>query len=71
MKQIINVKVKPRSEKQEIIKRDNIYEVKLKSSPKNNKANVELIKILKQYFKKDVRIKLGFKSRNKILEVID
>ena len=42
----IKIKVKPNSKKQEIIKKDNFYLVKLKSVPENNKANLELMKIL-------------------------
>ncbi len=65
----IKIKVKPNSGKQEIIKKDNLYLVKLKSVAKENKANLELIKVLKKYFKQDVEIKSGFTSRNKIVEI--
>jgi len=68
---IIKVKVKPNSGKQEIEEKIDFYLVKVKSSPENNKANIELIKILKKYFKKEIKIKSGFTSRNKIIEVID
>jgi len=43
--------------------------VKLKSVPENNKANVELLKVLKKYFGFPVKIKSGFTSRNKVVEV--
>ena len=65
----IKVKVKPNSGKQEIIKKDNFYLVYLQSSPENNKANIELLKLLKKHFKKEVRIKSGFTSRNKFVEI--
>jgi uncharacterized protein (TIGR00251 family) len=48
---------------------DNNYEVWIKEKPIDGKANEELIKILKKYFKKDVKIVSGFTSRNKIVEV--
>ena len=65
----IKIKVKPNSGKQEIIKKDNFYLVKLKSAAKNNKANLELIKVLKKYFGREVKIKSGFTSRNKVAEI--
>ncbi|MCK4553021.1 DUF167 domain-containing protein [Candidatus Pacearchaeota archaeon] len=65
----IKIKVKPNSGKQEIIKKDNFYLIKLKSPPENNKANIELLKLLKKYFGKEVRIKRGFTSKNKIVEI--
>ena len=67
----LKIKVKPNSGEQSVEKKENFYIVKLKSSPENNKANLELVKVLKKYFKKDVKIKSGFTSRNKILEVLD
>jgi len=45
------------------------YEIWIKEKPINNKANEYLIKLLKKYFKKDVKIKSGFTSRNKVVEV--
>jgi len=66
----IKIKVKPNFGKSEVIKKtEEDYEVKLKSRAENNKANIELIKLLKKYFKTEVRIKSGLKSRNKIIEV--
>jgi len=68
---IININVKPNSRKAEIEKIDDgNYIIKLKSSPENNKANLELIKILKKYFEKEVKIKSGFTSRKKVVEVL-
>ena len=68
---IINVKVKPNSGKQEIKKiSDNEYIVCLKKPAEDNKANVELCKLLQKYFKKPVKIKYGFTSKNKIIEVV-
>jgi len=68
---IIKIKVKPHSGKQEVIKEGKMYNVFLKSIPENNKANIELIKMLKRYFKKEVKIKSGFTSRDKTVEVFD
>ncbi len=67
----IKVKVKPFLGQQSVEKKNDFYLVKLKSRPENNKANIELLKLLKKYFKKNVKIKSGFTSRNKIVEVED
>ena len=66
----INVKIKPSKEEQKIVK-NNDYIVYLKSAPRDNKANIELIKLLKKYFGKNVRIKSGLFSRNKIIEIFN
>lgn len=70
---IIKVKVKPNSGKQEIVesKTSEGYVVSLKSAPENNRANIELTKVLEKYFKKKIKIKSGFTSRSKLIEVID
>lgn len=67
----INVKAHPNSGKQKIARDGKSYNIYLKSSPENNKANIELIKLLKKHFNKEVRIKSGFTSRKKIIEVFE
>ena len=67
---IIKVKVYLLPGKQKIIKKGlDEYEVYLKSRAENNKANVEMIKMLNKYFGKEIRIKSGKTSRRKIVEV--
>ncbi|MDE1848865.1 MAG: DUF167 domain-containing protein [Nanoarchaeota archaeon] len=67
---IINVRVHPDSKKQGIEKKDeNNFIVFLKSPAENNRANAELVNLLHKYFKKEISIKSGLKSRNKIVEV--
>lgn len=68
---IIKVKVRPNSGRQEIIANEEGYIVYLKSAPEDNKANMELVKLLKKHFGKAVRTKSGFISKNKIVEVAD
>ena len=47
------------------------YKIYLKSQAENNKANMELLKLLQKYFNtKDIKIKTGFSSRNKLVEVL-
>lgn len=65
----IKVKVKPNSGRKEVIRKGNGYVVYLKSHPENNKANIELIKLLKKHFDRPVKIKSGLFSKEKIVEV--
>ncbi len=65
----IEIKVKPQSGKSEIILKDEKFIAFLKSPPENNKANLELLKLAKKYFKKDARIVLGKTSKTKVLEI--
>ena len=78
---LIKVKVKTNSNKESVEKispelfseegYEGLYFVKLKSSPEGGKANLELLKVLTRYFKKEVKIKSGFTSREKVVEVLD
>ncbi len=43
----------------------------LTEKPKENKANIELLKILKRHFGREVRIVKGLKSKRKIVVVSD
>ena len=69
---IINVAVKPGSAEQEISKTDDrTFVIRLKSRAENNKANIELVKLLAKYFntqQKNILIAKGKKSRKKIVE---
>ncbi len=66
----IKIKLHPNSSQEKIEKiSDDNYGVWLKEKPLDGKANIELCKILKRYFGKSVKIKSGFTSRNKIIEV--
>ena len=66
----IKVKLHPNSSREKIEKISDLeYSVWLKEKPVDNKANIRLVKILKKELGKDVAIKSGFTSRNKIVEV--
>lgn len=65
----LNLKVVPCSGRREIVEDKSGIKVFLKSSPKKNKANFELIKFLKKYFKKNIRIISGLSSRRKVVKV--
>ena len=66
----IKVKLHPNSSQEKIEKLgEDKYEVWLKEKPIVNKANEKLLKILKKHFKRNVSIKSGFTSKNKIIEI--
>jgi len=71
---IINVRVKTRSSQQKIVKfGDNRFLIYLTEDPENNKANIELIKLLSKHFgvpAKNVVFKHGMTSPDKVLEII-
>ena len=53
------IKVHPNSSQEKIEEIDKNYlEVWIKEKPVNNKANIKIIKILKNYFGKGIKIKL-------------
>lgn len=69
---IINVKVFPNSGREEIVHvSDGEYKIYLKKPAENNKANIELVKILTKHFGEDVKILKGKTSRRKVVEVKD
>jgi len=68
----IKVKLHPSSslEKIEEIEKNKEYEVWIKEKPIEGKANEELVRILKRYFKsREIKITSGFTSRKKIVEI--
>ncbi len=68
---IIKIKVHANSSREKIKRTNNSnYEIWIKEKPIENKANVSIIKLLKKYFKKNIKIKSGLRSKNKIIEII-
>jgi len=70
----IPVKVKPSSRTEELDREGGIFIVKVKEPAKDGKANQAVIKLLAEHFsvsKSQVRILSGFKSRNKVIEVVE
>ena len=66
----IEVKVKTNCGKNKIILKEDKYFVELNAKPKNNEANIELIKFLSKEFKKKLRVVRGLKSRKKLIDVV-
>ncbi len=68
----IKIKLHPSSSREEIKRiREKELEVWIKEKPVNNKANIKLIKLLKKYFHKYIKIVSGFTSKIKTIEVFD
>ena len=66
--------VKPNSKENKIggfDKERNAYRISIKAKPEGNKANIEIIKFISKSLKKKVKIVSGYKSREKIMEIID
>ncbi|MFA6918879.1 MAG: DUF167 domain-containing protein [Patescibacteria group bacterium] len=67
----ILVEVKPNSSKVQVEKiTDQVYKVKLTAPPAEGKANIQLIKVLSDYFevsKSRVTIKTGKTSKTKVV----
>lgn len=69
----IKIKLHPNSSQEKIkeLEKNKEYEVWIKEKPIDGKANEELVKVLKKYFKKNVEIISGFTSRKKIVEFVN
>jgi uncharacterized protein (TIGR00251 family) len=66
----IRLKAHPNSSIEKIQKNsEEDYEVWIKEKAEDNKANVKLVKLLQRFFKKKVKIKSGFTSKKKIMEI--
>jgi len=78
---LIKVKVKPNAGEERVERlSDDLYSedgiegfyfVKLKSSPEGGKANMDLIKLLSRSFDSQAKIKSGYTSRWKVVEIED
>ena len=68
----IQVKVFPKSSRQEVVEKDGVVKVYVKAAPDKGKANSELIGIIAKKYgvkKIDIKIKCGLTSRNKTIEI--
>jgi len=69
----LRIQVKPNSKIQKIIDNKEFLTILLKSKPIQNRANRELIKLLKSKFKgalERIQITSGLKSSDKIIELV-
>lgn len=70
----LTIKVTPKSGKHEIagIMANGRVKIKLKSAPEKGKANEELIELLSEYFgvpRKNIILKIGGKSKEKVVTI--
>jgi len=67
----IKFKVYPGSDKNEIMKKinDDEWKIKIKAPPQKNKANLELLKFLKKNYKLEAEIISGQTARQKLLKI--
>jgi uncharacterized protein (TIGR00251 family) len=65
----INLKVHPNSSSEKISKFENQIEVWVKEKAIDGKANEKVLKLLKNYFGKEIKISSGFFSKKKIIDV--
>ncbi len=65
----MKVKLHPNSSQEKIVDRGESYEIWIKEKAVDGKANEALLRFLKKHFKKRFKIRAGFTSRNKIVEI--
>ncbi len=69
---ILKIEVYPHSGREEIIMvSDSEYKIYLKKPAEDNKANTELLRVLKKHFNKKAKIIKGITSHNKLVEISD
>ncbi len=68
----INIIVKANSKKEKIEydKEKDLYIINVKSPAKENKANLDVVKLINKKFGKNVYIKKGLKSRKKVIDIL-
>lgn len=69
---ILQINIKPNSKRQKIIDNDEFLTILVKSPPIQNKANIELINILKKKLEiasSQIKIVSGLKSTNKSVQI--
>jgi len=66
----LEVKVKVNCSSNKFYSKDGFNFVELNAKPKNNEANIELIKFLSKKFKKRLKIIKGMRSKVKVLDVV-
>ncbi len=69
----VNVKVIPKAKQNKIVKEGERLKVYLTAPAVEGKANKALIEFLSEHFgvkKRDIKILLGEKSRNKVVEIL-
>ena len=66
----VEVRVKTNCNRNNLFVKEGKYFLELNAKPKNNEANMELIKFFSKEFKIKVKIIRGLKSKNKLIDVV-
>lgn len=69
---VIEIKVIPDSDKNELVKEDSKVKIKVKASAEKGKANQAVIKLLSKYYnvsKSSIKIIRGKRKRNKLIKI--
>ena len=69
---ILEIKVYPKSSRQEVLVKDGIIKVYIRTSPEKGKANDEVKEVVAKFYKTKkrlVKIIKGKTNRNKVLEI--
>lgn len=69
----IKIVVNPNSKETKILEEDlenKVIKIALKEPAEGNRANKELVKFIKKQLKREVKIKKGLNSREKLLEIL-
>ncbi len=69
----LEIKVFPKSSRQEVVERDGSAKVYITEAPEKGKANKAVIELVAKYYKvkkSQVSVVLGLKSRNKVIEIV-
>ena len=69
---ILKIKVYPKSSRQEVLVKDGIIKVYIRTSPDKGKANDEVKEVVAKFYKTKkrlVKIIKGKTNRNKVLEI--
>jgi uncharacterized protein (TIGR00251 family) len=70
----IQVKVKPNCRTEDVSREGDSFIVRVKEPPSEGRANQAVIRLLAEHFgilKSQVRIISGFRSRNKVIKVVE
>jgi uncharacterized protein (TIGR00251 family) len=70
----LEIKVFPKSSREELVKADGVIKAYIKAAPDKGKANKALIDLISKEYKvkkSDVRVVIGKTSRNKVVEILN
>ena len=68
---ILKIRVKTGAQKTQLLGWEgDVLRIAVKAQPKKGKANMEIVKLFKKEFNKEVKIVKGLKSRDKLIDIL-